>query len=234
MKLSKSKGAKEDRAGTYIGWNDTRTWSLQSLRDRGILREAIREFCVSMGLTKSNSTVAVDVLYSINRKLLDKCPRYFFVDNPVQITIRNAPKINAKIPLHPSEKLGNRNYKTNNEFFISKKDYDQMDEGNYRLMHLLNAELKYTLLTKEKEFNYISEEPDPNLGTRFVHWLPAKEKNVQVTVRMPDNSLIQGYGEPELAKLKIGTIIQFERFGFVRLYKFDKKRNEAEFWFAHG
>ena len=62
IKISKSKGAKEVLSGEYIGWNDPRTWSLQSLKDRGILPESIREFILGMGLTKTNSSVAIDVL----------------------------------------------------------------------------------------------------------------------------------------------------------------------------
>ena len=66
VKISKSKGSKEVKSGTYIGWNDPRLWSLQSLKDRGILPKSIREFILAQGITKSNSTVAVDILYSLN------------------------------------------------------------------------------------------------------------------------------------------------------------------------
>ena len=40
---------------------------------------------------------------------------------------------------------------------------------------------------------------------------------------MPDNTVVKGFGEESLSKLKEGSVIQFERFGFVRL---DSKANE--------
>lgn len=70
VKLSKSKGQKEVREGRYIGWQDPRLWSLQSLEKRGILPEAIRKFIISLSLTQKETTVPVNVLYNINRDLI--------------------------------------------------------------------------------------------------------------------------------------------------------------------
>ena len=108
IKISKSKGAKEVHSGEYIGWNDPRTWSLQSLRDRGIRAEAIREFMISMGTTKSNSTVPIDMFYAINRKYIENSPRYFFVENPQKIMIKGCPVLETNLPLHAKENLGSR------------------------------------------------------------------------------------------------------------------------------
>jgi len=231
LKLSKSKGAEEVRSGKYIGWDDPRTWSLQSLKNRGIKPEAIREFILSMGITKANSTIAIDVLYTINRRLIEKSPRYFFVPSPVKITIKGCPKLNAKLPLHPTEKIGFREYKTTENFLIPQQDFDLMQNGNYRLLYLLNFRAENIGELKPREFRFISKEPDEKLNVKFIQWLPADDKNINVKVRMPDNSIVEGLGEPELSKLKPGAIVQFERFGFVRLHK--KKKNEMEFWFAH-
>jgi glutamyl-tRNA synthetase len=231
VKISKSKGAQEVRSGEYIGWNDPRTWSLRSLRDRGILPESIREFILNMGVKKTNTTVPVDVLYSINKKHLDKNPRYFFLEDPEKIKIAGCPELVAKLPLHPNGELGNREYKTSQEFFIARQDFDLMQNGNYRLMHLLNFKSDNVGNLQPRKFSFISEDPDNNLETKFIHWLPANEKNIPTIVRMPDNSIIHGLGEPKLRDLKIGDIIQFERFGFVRLHK--KSEKQLEFWFAH-
>ena len=231
IKISKSKGAKEVRAGQYIGWNDPRTWSLQSLRDRGIKPEAIREFIISMGMTKSNSTVAVDMLYAINRKFLEDCPRYFFVEDPIKIKISGAPAIDAELPLHPSKNLGKRIYETSQEFYIQRQDAELFQDKNYRLMHLLNFRSEQLLKTKPRTFSFISEDTDKNLDVKFIQWLPANDDNIVTKIRMDDGSMITGIGEPELANLKIGDQVQFERFGFVKLYK--KNPGELEFWFTH-
>lgn len=232
VKISKSKGAAEVHAGTYNGWNDPRTWSLQSLRDRGISPEAIREFILSMGMKKSSVTTPVENLYMVNKKFLEDKPRYFFVENPKRITIGGSPKLVAKIPLHPNGKLGSREVETMNSFFVSRNDYKQMIDGNFRLMHLFNFKSDNTERIKEPVFSYISEEPDPKLKVKFLQWVTDDEANPKVEVVMPDGSKISGRGERALNKLKIGDIVQFERFGFVRLS--GKPKGYLEFWYAHN
>jgi glutamyl-tRNA synthetase len=70
VKLSKSKGQKEVKEGRYIGWQDPRTWSVQSLQKRGFEPSAIRRFIISQGLTKGEVTVPIDSLYAMNRKII--------------------------------------------------------------------------------------------------------------------------------------------------------------------
>jgi glutamyl-tRNA synthetase len=233
VKISKSKGAKEVKSGTYIGWNDPRLWSLQSLKDRGIKPEAIREFILSVGMSKANIAIAVDVLYALNRKYLEKSSRYFFIQDPVKIHIKACPELEAKLPLHPNEDKGFRVYQTNQDFYIPKQDYENLINGNYRLMHLLNFKTDKLSPTVERDFSFLSVEPDQNLKVKFIQWLPAFQKELKVNIRMPDNEIISGLGESELENLEEGDTIQFERFGFVSLYKLDKKNRTAEFWFSH-
>ena len=53
----------------------------------------------------------------------------------------------------------------------------------------------------------------------------------EVRILMPDGSWTSGLGESAISKLKVGQLIQFERFGFVR---FDRKiKRTYEFWFSH-
>ena len=231
VKISKSKGAQEVKSKNYIGWNDPRTWSLQSLRDRGIQPDAVRQFILNTGIKKTNITIPVDVLYTLNKKILNEVPRYFFVENPTKITIKGCPELTAKIPLHPNQKNGYRIYQTTQEFLIPEQDLELMQDGNCRLMHLLNFKSDKIGL-RSRDFSFLSEEPDNNMKTKFIHWLPHLPYNIQVEVRMPDGSIKKGLGEEELGKLNIGTVIQFERFGFVKLHKKDKEK--LEFWFAHN
>lgn len=231
VKISKSKGAMEVKSKVYIGWNDPRTWSLQSLKDRGIRPEAIRQFIINLGMKKTNITVPVEALYILNKKFLENVPRYFFVEQPEKITINGAPELTAKIPLHPNRKLGNRSCKTTQEFLISKLDFNLMQNGDYRLMHLLNFKSNNIERIKPWTFSFVSKEPDSKLKTKFIQWLPVTPNNIHVEIRMPDGMTIKGLGESELKKLKVGTIIQFERFGFVKLHS--RNKNGLEFWFAH-
>ena len=231
IKISKSKGAQEVKSGIYSGWNDPRLWSLQSLKDRGIKPEAIRQFILNLGMRKTNITAPVESLYMLNKKYLEKAPRYFFVENPQKVHIKGCPRINAKLPLHPDGQHGFRNYKTGQEFLISEQDTSLMQDGNYRLMHLLNFKSDNVKRFLPREYSFTSEEPDNNIKTKFIHWLPATPNNINVEIMMDDGTIKKGLGEFELSKLKKGTVIQFERFGFVKLHK--KGKDKLEFWFGH-
>ncbi len=239
VKISKSRDARKVKTGSYVYWNDPRTWSLQSLRDRGIQPEAIRQFVLNLGMRKTNITVPVEALYVLNKKIIEDVPRYFFVENPKKITIRGCPELTAEIPFHPNGKLGVRKYKTTQNFLISNWDLDMMKSGNYRLMHLLNFKSDNLQITKPRTLSFVSEEPDNKLKTKFLQWLPANTKNIDVKIIMPNRTIVRGLGEPELSKLKVGAVIQFERFGFVKLYDknemklYDKNEMKLEFWFAH-
>jgi len=235
VKISKSKGAKEVKSKAYQGWNDPRTWSLQSLHDRGITKEAIRQFVLGLGMRQTNITVPIETLYALNRKILNDAPRYFFVEQPEKITITGSPELTAKIPIHPNGKHGTREYKTTQKFLIPKIDFDLMQNGNYRLIHLLNFKSENILKAEPRTFSFVSTEhrtANSEQRPKYLQWLPADDKNIKVEILMPDGSKINGLGETELSKLKEDTTIQFERFGFVKLH--EKQKDKLKFWFAHN
>lgn len=232
VKISKSKGAKEVKAGTFSGWNDPRTWSLQSLRDRGIRPEAIREFILNMGLKKTSVKIPVSVLYSINKKYVENSKRFFFLEDPVEIKISGAPPINARIPYHPDGTKGFKEYKTDQEFLIQRSDLNSMEDGNYRLMHLLNFKSDKVVRLKPRTFSFISENPDEKLKVKFMQWLISKEKNIPVRIMLPSGVYKEGLGEPRLRDIDEWETVQFERVGFAKLYK--KTKDRLDFWFAHN
>src|SRR5438876_490662 len=94
LELSKSRYRKEIAAGHLTGIDDPRTWSLQSLRRRGIRPAALREFVLSFGLSLNDIEVPAETLYAENRKMIDKdANRYFFVPDPVAVEIAGLPPI---------------------------------------------------------------------------------------------------------------------------------------------
>jgi glutamyl-tRNA synthetase len=233
VKLSKSKGSKEVKSGEYTGWNDPRLWSLQSLKDRGIQPGAIREFIVKQGLTKSGTTVPVDVLYTINKQHLENVPSYHFVDNPTEIRICGCPKLEAQIVRFKDKKSQFTKYETCQEFLIPETQFESLVPGIYRLQKLLNFEVIHLDKTKPKKFHFISEEDSKEKKSqKTIVWLPTLKNNTDITIVMPDGIKLQGKGEPELKDITPGTTIRFEKFGFCTLHKKDK--NNLEFWFGHN
>jgi hypothetical protein len=61
-----------------------------------------------------------------------------------------------------------------------------------------------------------------------VHWV--SEPNIRVKIVTPEKT-IKGLGEPNLARLKPGALIQMERMGFGRIDKISQK--EVVIFFAH-
>ncbi|MFA5019880.1 MAG: glutamate--tRNA ligase [Candidatus Pacearchaeota archaeon] len=221
-KLSKSKAQKEVLSGEYSGWDDPRTWSVQSLERRGILANSIREFIEKIGLNQNEITVPIEELYAINRKKIDSTSgRYFFVENPVEIKIpEEIKKKSLKVKLYPEK----NEYKViiiDKNIFIALKDFNDFKDKDVRLMHFCNINLK-------KIPQFISEEN--NLKIQKIHWV---SKSVKARIMMPNGIYTKGIAESSVSKLKPGEMIQFERFGFARFDHFDKKLDEYEFWFSH-
>jgi glutamyl-tRNA synthetase len=220
-KISKSKAQKEVKSGEFSGWDDPRTWSLQSLRRRGFKPEAIREFVKEIGLNRQDIVVPIEALYAINRKLVDKeANRYFFVEKPRNVKIEGIDgKSVVEMPLHPDDpSRGVRKLYAGNEFYI----VDKLEKNTvYRLMHLFNF----------KNEKFLSKEVDPKINAKMIHWLSVDDKNVNVRVLMEDGHWIEGLGEPDLKKISKNEVVQFERFGFAILD--DKNQDLMSFWFLH-
>ena len=219
-KLSKSKFSAEVKSGVFSGWDDPRTWSLQSLRKRGIRPEAIRSFILSFGLSQSDIEVPAENLYAENRKLIDaSTPRRMFVPEPVKIRIKNMPDMEwVELTNHPKEDLGKRKVRVKDEIYIAKEDFDRLEGKEIRLKDLFNI-----VLGEISEFTSI-----PNKDIPRIQWV---SEPVDVEVIMVDGSVTRGYGEASLLEMKEDDMVQFERFGFVRIDEIKDDRVRA--YFAH-
>lgn len=221
-KLSKSKAQAEVKSGKFSGWDDPRTWSIQSLARRGILPEAIRQLIKEIGLNKQNISLPIDALYAINRKIIDSgANRFSFVRDPVKIIIKNQPEIKSvNVPIHP-DKPEERTVRVG-EIFISRTDLDLLGGGEIRLLHLFNMKLD----DKKPEAKFTSVE---NKNIPKINWVSG---GVPCSILMPDGNIVDGFAEDSIKTLKYNEIVQFERFGFVKLDNVQKE-GKYEFWFAH-
>lgn len=221
-KISKSKAQKEVRSGEFIGWDDPRTWSIQSLSRRGIKPETIREFVKEIGLNRSDIIVPIDALYSINRKSIDAdTPRFSFVKEPIKLDILNKPEIEiVDIPVHPDKKE-TREIRIG-EIYISKDDFEGLKGKEGRLLHLYNL-----IIDDKSKFTSID-----NKDIQRIQWVSS---HVKARILMPDGNWIEGGAESDVTKLDVGSMVQFERFGFCRFDKVSEVDGEKvyEFWFGH-
>lgn len=229
-KFSTSKLKESIAKGEYSGWDDPRVPTIRAMRRRGISAQAIRNLMIGLGLSDSEISISLENLFSENRKIMDAtASRYFFVEDPVELTVIAAPAKTVKIPLHPSFKdRGYRELKVSadkdgaTKVFISKKDADDLAVGQkIRLMNLFNVVIGKT--GGAPSAMYIS---DDSRDVHKIHWLP--QEHADVTIVTPEGE-VEGFCEQGCTVLDVGVVIQFERFGFVRL----DKKVPLSFYFGH-
>lgn len=219
VKISKSKAQKEVREGTFTGWDDPRTWSVQSMMRRGITKEAIRGFVEEIGLNRQDITVPIEALYSHNRRVIDALtPRFYFVNDPVKIKLADSLTVReVTLPVHPDTPETTRTIAVD-AIYLARADYDAHKGKEVRLLHLCNLLLKDSAKITSYE----------NKKLPRVQWV---SKNVPARILMPDGTWVEGVAEEAVTSLNEGSVIQFERVGFVR---YDGvKEGVYEFWFAH-
>jgi len=212
------------------GWDDPSLTTLVALKRRGFVPEAIRNFVLSTGITKSESTLTWDDLIVHNKRLLDaNCNRYFFIEDPIRIRLQDAPKMKVELKLHPDfPERGKRKFNTYDLFYISSKDILKFkDKSLYRLMNCVNFTKKngYYIFQGKKVEDYRKK------GEMIIHWLPVMKGLVEVEVLMPDKKVAEGLAEPLVNELKERDLIQFERFGFCKLNK--RTKNKLFFLYTH-
>jgi glutamyl-tRNA synthetase len=219
--------------GKYENWYDVRIPFIPSLKRRGYLPETLKKFAIEIGVTQTDKTVDINEYFktinAINKSLLDpNSKRFFFVKDPIKIKIKEAPKQKLKLKLHPEKELGYREFKTNQEFYISKEDYENIMKSNdkeiFRLMDCLN----FTKINDELIFHSLEYEKYKDIGKMIIHWLPIEEIT-ECKIIMNDNNLLNGFCEKNIELIKNEDIIQFERFGFCKL----EDLNAKKFIFAH-
>jgi glutamyl-tRNA synthetase len=224
--LSKSKIKAGLTNGIYKSWDDPRLGTLRALRRRGLQPESIREIMIQVGPKPINATLSWALISSVNRRNIEtRANRYFFVADPVPLHVSNVNrKYSAKLSLHPDyPERGTRRYTINPvggkvTLMISRNDVDKIfPDQIIRLMGLFNVKIIFEdTEVVMASFDSASHKKARDMEAIFIHWLPQK-KGVEAKVIMPDASEKTGIVDPDCLKLQADQMIQFERFGFVRI-----------------
>lgn len=213
------------------GWDDVRLVTIRGLKRRGILPQTVHELGKEIGLSTAEPVIDWSIIESINRKLLDPiAKRFFFVGNPKELIVENAPEKIIKLRMHPTEDLGERTLRVGKKFFIP-----DIKEKEIRLKDLFNVRII------EYGERIIGEYIDTTLkNIKKIQWVPEEHCNVEIVIpdvlfigeQLNNESLktVSGVAERNIESLNVGEIIQFERFGFCRL---DEKNDVYRFIFTH-
>jgi glutaminyl-tRNA synthetase len=115
-------------AGKVNGFDDPRMPTLAGLKRRGYTKEAIKDFILSTGLSRVNSTVSSEMLENAVRNDLNyKVKRVHAVINPLKVTITNYPEDKIEwidVDYNPdNESLGSRKIAFGKHLYIEKEDF---------------------------------------------------------------------------------------------------------------
>ena len=211
--------------GLVHGYDDPRLPTLEAMRRRGIVPEAIRKFVLSLSFTKSDTLAPFDTLESFNRKMIDATSiRLFMVTEPVKLVVKNNRVKSVELTNHPQKDIGKRKVEVDGVFYVSGSDVKDLQVGDQlRLIELYNV--KITKVGSDIEAEYSGDDFKAELPK--IQWITQKsstkiniliQKILFVDEKFNENSLetLQAFTEKYYLELNEGAEIQFVRFGYCR------------------
>lgn len=218
--LTQGREIRELVSKSEFGWDDPRLVTLVALRRRGFVPEALREFLLSTGVTKTESVYEWQSIEAFNRKTIDPiADRYFGVIDPAEIKVEGLNVDSISVQMKPGSKKKRIIKIGSNKIYLDKEDLKNMTGQKAGLMFLCTVNFG-------EVSRFVSTEISHEIPK--IHWVG--EPNVKIKVVMPDGKIVNGIGESALKKLKVGQMIQLYRVGFCRV---DKIGKEVTLYFTH-
>ena len=147
--MSKRKLRQLVEQGTVRGWDDPRMPTLSGLRRRGYTPEAIRNFVIAAGVSRTNGIVELAMLEHFVREDLNKrAPRVMAVLRPLKVVIDNYPENQVEemdATNNPEdESAGSRKVPFSRELYIEQDDFREVPPPKYfRLSPGREVRLRY-------------------------------------------------------------------------------------------
>jgi glutamyl-tRNA synthetase len=194
--------------GKVSGFDDPRLPTLEGLRRRGIVPEAIRKFVLSLGFTKSDTMPPFETLESFNRKIVDPTSvRLFIVFDPVKLRVINNNLTEIEISNHPQTEMGKRKIAIDGTFYISGDDAKTLKIGEE--IRLLEAYTGHK--SNIPKIQWITQKNPVNLEVLIPKILFNDDQFNEDSLEVKKALTEQYYLE-----LNVGSEIQFIRFGYCR------------------
>src|SRR5664279_546612 len=212
--LSKRKLLQLVRDGHVRGWDDPRMPTLSGIRRRGYTPEALRNFCASIGLSKTNGSIELGRLeYFVREDLNKRAPRVMAVLRPLKVIIDNYPEGQVEEmeavnnPEDPS--AGVRKVPFSKVLYIEQEDFrEDPPKAFFRLSPGREVRLRYGYFIKcagvvKNASGEITEvhctydpatrggnAPDKRKVKATIHWVSAAQA-VSGEVRLYDNLFLK-------------------------------------------
>jgi glutaminyl-tRNA synthetase len=208
--LSKRKLLQLVQEGHVRGWDDPRMPTLSGIRRRGYTPEAIRNFCNSIGVSKTNGFIELAMLEHFVREDLNKrAPRVMAVLRPLKVVIDNYPEnqIEEMEAINNPEdaSAGTRKVPFSRVLYIEQDDFrEHPPKQYYRLSPGREVRLRYgylitcTSVVKDEKSGEVVEvhcsydpatrggnTPDGRKVKSTIHWVSAAHA-IDAEVRLYD------------------------------------------------
>ncbi len=211
LELSTSGMRKGIGEGLYTGWDDIHLGTLRALARRGIQPEAVRAAVVDIGIGDTDISFSWENLFAQNKAVIDaSADRYFFVPDAVEITVLNAPAMDAHAPIYPNQpERGERVLSFAGKILLPKSE---IESGRMlRLKDLFNIRI-----TGETTAEYAGDSLTEARAAKapIVQWLPAGT-GAACSLLTPEGTS-KGFCEAAVRSYE-GKIVQFERVGFAKI-----------------
>ena len=123
------------------GWDDPRMPTLAGIRRRGYTPAAIRNFCETIGVARTDGVVDAAMLeHAIRDDLNNNAPRAMCVLDPLKIVITNYPEDGVEQLVaagHPNrDDMGERTLPFTREILIEKEDFREQANKKYKRLVL--------------------------------------------------------------------------------------------------
>jgi glutaminyl-tRNA synthetase len=208
--LSKRKLLQLVQEKRVSGWDDPRMPTISGIRRRGYTAEAIRNFCSSIGVTKTNGTIELAMLEHFVREDLNRrAPRVMAVLKPLKVVIDNYPENGVEemdaVNNPEDARAGTRKVPFSKVLYIEQEDFQEVPpKGYFRLSPGKEVRLRYAYFITAKSVvkNDKGEvvevrctydpatrgghAPDGRKVKSTIHWVSAAH-SIEAEVRLYDN-----------------------------------------------
>ncbi|MEK4750611.1 glutamine--tRNA ligase/YqeY domain fusion protein [Niallia sp. FSL W8-0177] len=242
------------------GWDDPRMPTISGLRRKGVTPEAIRNFCMELGISKGSGAVDSAMLdHFVREDLKLKAPRTMGVLNPLKVVITNYPEGQVEMleaennPENPE--MGTRQIPFSREIYIEQEDFMENPPKKYfRLFPGNEVRLKHAYfikceeVIKDEEGNVIelhcTYDKETKSGSGFtgrkvkgtLHWveasqaIPAEFRLFEPLITDEDEEMEEGKTFLDYVNPNSLEIIQ----GFIEPNMKDVKPQDKFQFFRHG
>ena len=208
--------------GVVKGWDDPRLPTLAGMRRRGFTSASLRNFCESVGVSRSESLVDMSMLEHAIRDDLDKnAPRAMCVLNPLRVVLENLDDDHSELlslQNHPKEEdMGRRDVPFTRDIFIDRGDFEEEPPAGFKRLMLggevrlrgsyvikcdeviKNSEGEITELKCSVDKDTLGKKPEGRKVKGVIHWVSATA-GIPVKVRLYDRLFNEK--NPESKKIK--------------------------------